>query len=268
MSSSFDEKAVPVFDGSNFLLWQEQMRGFMSLKKLWRHMTTPIPRPAAAGAAQDKWDENEEEAIGALILKIAPTMRAGIFVVAKNTSALLWTTITTNFARQGIAGPYQDFRAAMRVKIGTSNPAKDMTRLQTHFDRLTMNNAAVPGYIQGMMLMDALPDVWDHICDAVLTEFNRKGGSRADQTHIADRLSAVKRKGKSPQFSKQKGTNDYRPATDEAGPSNPQKRRRNRPNRGKTSSGSHQHSHVASMADMQQELDGRPLYNRFLHMQL
>jgi hypothetical protein len=142
MSSNIDEKSVPVFDGSNFLLWQEQMRGFMSFKKLWRHMTTPITRPVAAGAAQDKWDENDEEAIGALILKIAPTMRAGIFVAANNTSALLWAAITTNFASQGIAGPYQDFRAAMHIKIGTSNPARDMTCLQTHFDRLTANNAA------------------------------------------------------------------------------------------------------------------------------
>jgi hypothetical protein len=175
----------------------------------------------------------------------------------------------------------------MRCKVGTQNPARDITRLQTHFDRLAAANAAVPAYIQGMMLLDALPDSWDNIGaayvqatttvvgvsfdtirGAVLTEFNRQGGTKADRTHIADNLSAVKRKGKSPQFSNQRKTNDHHPASDEAGPSNPQKRRRNRPNRGKTSSGSHQHLHVASMADMQQELDNHPLYSRFLDMQL
>jgi hypothetical protein len=254
------------------------MKGFFQSRRLWRIVSGATAAPAAflpavgpaapaANPALDSWLAADKEAQGILVLKIAASLRTGIFVAANNTAAAIWTAIQARFAQQGIAGPYQDFRAAMRCKVGTQNPARDITRLQTHFDRLAASNAAVSAYIQGMMLLDALPYSWDNIgaayvqatttvagvsfdtiCGAILTESNRQGGTKADRTHIADRLSAVKRKGKSPQFSNQKKTNDHRPASDEAGPSNPQKRRRNRPNRGKTSSASHQHSHVASMA--------------------
>ena len=80
-----------------------------------------------------------------------------------------------------------------------------------------------------------------------MAESNHSGGSRNDQTHIADNISAVKRKGKSPHFSKQQGTNKYEPASSEAGPSNPKRNRRNCANRGKKPQGdSHHHSHLAS----------------------
>ena len=67
---------------------------------------------------------------------------------------------------------------------------------------------------------------------AILAEFDHRGGSRQpDQTHIADKLSAKKRKGKTPQFKQQRGTNHQSTADDQAGPSS-NKRRCNCPNRG------------------------------------
>ena len=44
-----------------------------------------------------------------------------------------------------------------------SNPAKDITCLQTHFERLSANNAPVSAYEQGMILLSAIPDKWDHV---------------------------------------------------------------------------------------------------------
>jgi hypothetical protein len=76
----------------------------------------------------------------------------------------------------------------------------------------------------------------------------------ADQTHIADKISAVKRKGKSPHFSKQQGTNKYELALSEAGPSNTKRNRKNCAHRGKKPQGDQSHhSYLASWLEMNVE---------------
>ena len=152
-----------------------------------------------------------------------------------------------------------------------------------HFERLTANNAAVSAFGQGMMLLSAIPDEWDHVAayyiqmcpgvanvsfnniqKAILAEFNRSGGSRNDQTHVADKISAIKRKGKPPHFSKQKGANNSS-ANDEAGPSSSKRRRDHKGQGNKPQGASHHHSHIASMAMegsatvQRQTADSRPM---------
>ena len=146
-----------------------------------------------------------------------------------------------------------------------SNPAKDITRLQTHFECLSANNAPVSAYEQGMILLSAIPDEWDHVATyyvqtctsvanmsfdaiqkAILAEFDCSSGSHPDQSHVADKISTIKRKGKLPHFSKQKGA-DSLSANNDAGPSSSKKRCERK--KGKKAQGySHHQSHVASMA--------------------
>ena len=190
-------------------------------------------------------------------------MRAAVLTAANTTSALVWTAITTTWSWTGISAIYQDYKAAIRIRIGMSNPAKDITRLQTHFERLSANNAPVSAYEQGMILLSAIPDEWDHVAayyvqtctsvanmsfdairKAILAEFDHSGGSRPDQTHVADKISAIKRKGKAPKFSKQKGA-DSSSANNDDGPSS-SKKRCDRKKAKKANS--HHQSHVASMA--------------------
>jgi len=236
------DKVVPVFDGSNFLEWDAQMKGYLQMKGWWRIVEGTTTRPAAAGAGQDAWDLADMQANGCLTLKLAHSMRTG---TAGATSHITWTALQTAFARTGVSAVYQDFKAAMRCKVSTHNPARDITKLFTHLERLRANTVVIPDYVQGMMLLNAIPEEWDHVAayyvqttaaianvsftairTAILAEHDRSGGTRQNQTHIADKISAVKRKGKNPQFSKQKGSNSYEPASNEAGPSNPKRNRR------------------------------------------
>ena len=116
-----------------------------------------------------------------------------------------------------------------------------------------------------MILLSVILDEWDHVATyyvqtctsvanmlfdvirkAILAEFNCSGGSRPDQTHVADKISAIKRKGKPPHFFKQKGA-DSLSATNDAGPSSSKKRCECK--KGKKPQGnSHHQSHFASMA--------------------
>jgi hypothetical protein len=93
-SNTFDEKSVTVFDGSNFLLWSDQMKGFLQSRRLWRIVSGALVAPAAVAAglanpALDSWLAADEEAQGILVLKIAASLRTGIFVAANNTAAMI-----------------------------------------------------------------------------------------------------------------------------------------------------------------------------------
>ena len=89
---------------------------------------------------------------------------------------------------------------------------------------------------------------FDAICKAILAEFDCSGGSCPDQTHVADKISAIKRKGKPPHFSKQKGA-DSSSVTNDAGLSS-SKKRCDRKKDKKPQGNSHHQSHFASMAMM------------------
>ena len=90
-------------------------------------------------------------------------MRAAVLTVASMTSALVWTAITMTWSRIGISTIYQDYKAAIQIRVGMSNPAKDITHFQTHFECLLVNNAPVSAYEQGMILLSVIPDEWDHV---------------------------------------------------------------------------------------------------------
>ena len=148
--------AIPIFDGSNYNVWVDQMKFWLQSQNLWRIVNGTIPRPTVGPGprpvtAQDTavWDNKDEAAFGAISLRIAHHMRAAVLTAANTTSALVWTAITTTWSRTGISAIYQDYKATIRIRVGMSNPAKDITRLQTHFEHLLANNAPVSAYEQG-----------------------------------------------------------------------------------------------------------------------
>ena len=118
-----------------------------------------------------------------------------------------------------------------------------------------------------MILLSAIPDEWDHVAayymqtctsvvnvsfdvirKAILAEFDHSGGSCPDQSHVVDKISAIKWKGKAPKFSKQKGA-DSSSANNDDGPSSSKKRHDHKKAK-KAQGNSHHQSHVASMAMM------------------
>ena len=112
---------IPIFDGSNFFEWEAQMTGYFQVKNLWRIVngTRTLLVAGTAGATQqdvNTWLDQDEMARGLLTLKIAFNLRAGQIGA---TAATTWQNVTTNFGRTSVAAIYQDFKAAMRMRVGT-----------------------------------------------------------------------------------------------------------------------------------------------------
>ena len=75
--------AVPIFDGSNYNVWVDQMKFWLQSQNLWRIVNRTIPRPTVSlgpppVTAQDAavWDDKDEAAFGAISLRIAHHMWA------------------------------------------------------------------------------------------------------------------------------------------------------------------------------------------------
>ena len=243
--SSNSINTVPVFAGANFRTWQQQMGDFLHYQKLWRivsgQVTRPVGNTPADLVAQSAWDEADEQAQGILGLRLSMNLRTHLGA----TSALSWTTLNNAFGQPGVATIYADLQAALHVKIsGAQNPQVEMQRLLTLFERLRANGMQISDPIQGMMTLCALPAKWDNVAmvyvqgvnalanvtfasvrDAIMAEYER---TACPSTLAAQKISAVKRKGKSPQFREQTQTNKFVPKASGDAPSGeaPKKKRR------------------------------------------
>ena len=148
--SSNGINAIPVFSSANFRTWKQQMGDFLKYQKLWRVVSGAVTRPVgntpADLAAQEAWDEVDEQAQGILGLRISPNLRTHLGA----TSALSWTALENAFGQPGIATIYADLQAALHVKIsGGQNPQVEMQRLLTLFERLRANGMAISDPIRG-----------------------------------------------------------------------------------------------------------------------
>ena len=104
------------------------------------------------------------------------------------------------------------------------NPEIRIQRLWTILEHLRTNGCVISDYLQGMLLLKAIPREWDTVAqmycngmqmtnvtfsgvhDAIMAEFERT--ARPGQlAHQADKISAVKCKGLSPCFNEQRNHN-------------------------------------------------------------
>jgi gag-polypeptide of LTR copia-type len=164
-------------------------------------------------------DEADEQAQGVLGLRLSTNLCTHLGATAHAS----WVALDNAFGQPEISSIYTDLQAALHVKIsGGQNLQVEMQRLLTLFERLCANGMAISNPIQGMMLLNALPPKWDNVSmvylqgqnvlanvtfaavrDAIMAEFER---TSCPSSLAVQKISAVKRKGKSPTFKEQTRT--------------------------------------------------------------
>ena len=140
------------------------MTAFLQSQDLWhianRTWTNPTLDATSSNQGElDAWDLKDEICNGQITLHLVQNVHTNIVGA---TTATTWANLQVQFTSGGISSIYQDFKAAMAMKIGTSNPAKDMTTLFTYLEHHQANQVVIP-YIQGMMLLNMIPNKWDHV---------------------------------------------------------------------------------------------------------
>ena len=136
------------------------MMAFLQSQGLWHiangtWVCATLNATAANQGKLDAWDLKDEICNGQITLQLVKNVCNGIVGMIAVTTQ---TNLQTQFVSEGLSSIYQDFKAAMAVKIAMSNPVKDMTNLYTYLECLQANQVVIPEYIQGMMLLNAIPN--------------------------------------------------------------------------------------------------------------
>ena len=150
---------VPILDGTNYREWATQMRAYLRSVGLWLIVsgTTMVPTDPAELA---KWTLSDSMANGAIELRCSLNIRDLIAA----TSAATWTALSTAFGATGVSHLFRDFKAVTQFRFsGTQHPAAEISRFNTHNQRLVVSGVTLNGYILGMLLLGALPSKWDHL---------------------------------------------------------------------------------------------------------
>ena len=201
MSSNKDlTSLVPIFNGAEFRMWKERMSDFLGSQCLFGYASGTRTRPAgntpADLAAQADWDKVNHQIISLIALRLSPNLRT------HSTAALTWMPHFTSV--------FKDFEEVLKIKLQVGhNPQVEIQKIWTILERIQANGCTLTDYIQGMILLHAIPAQWDNIasmycngmtqanvsfndiCQAIMAEFEHT--TRPSQlAHHADKISAMK----------------------------------------------------------------------------
>jgi hypothetical protein len=238
MSSKDIASHIPMFIGQDFHTWLERMTDYLGAQRLLGYALgqrlRPVPANVAAPTqaeltAMADWDEVDLQVRSMISMRLSSNLRTLI----GTTSAATWTNLNQCYGVPHFTGIYKDYELAHSIKLVTGeNPEVRIQKIWTILERLWVNGCNLNPYLEGMLLLKAIPKEWDTIAqiycngmqmanvtfdgvqDAIMAEFERTARP-AQLAHQADKISAVKRKNASPRFKEQrKNSSAPRPATD------------------------------------------------------
>ncbi|GLB43949.1 hypothetical protein LshimejAT787_1501330 [Lyophyllum shimeji] len=203
---------VPVFDGTNYVLWASNMSDVLRAQGLWQIVAgndpkpeeldstqTPAPTAAAIGEREKErlaWDKEDDKAVRMIRCRLSEGVKQQI----------------------AVGDSSEDQWNKSKLYLGRLNPDPEISKLVVLFERLTANSIELPEFVKAMILLVAIPQKWDTVPatliqnktvenltlsvvrEAIMAEYHRRSTSNA---HTANKISAVKRKGKAPAWQKQ-----------------------------------------------------------------
>jgi hypothetical protein len=237
MSSKDIASHVSIFVGQDLWSWKEQMMDYLGAQRLLGYALGQCQRPVAANVAQPTqaklmaqadWDKIYFQVKSMISRRLSANLRTHI----GTTSAAMWTSLEQCYGISHFTGIYKDYELAHSIRLTTGeNPEIWIQKIWTILERLWVNGCVLSNYLQGMLLLKAIPKEWDTVAqlycngmqmanitfdgvqDAIMAEFEHIAHP-AQLAHHADKISAIKRKGQSPCFKEQrKSTSALCPAT-------------------------------------------------------
>jgi len=217
---------------------------------------------AAYLVAKKDWDEKNAKAQGILTLRMAPSIR----VHKQSTPHGTWDTLKRVFGKESVPAIFGDFKALIQMRLSGGNPVEEMAHYLAHVEHLSENGMDLPKGLVAMILLSAIPAKWDHlafilkdetdvagldvdeICQALQAEWDQ----HAHPQPLANRLTAVKRKGPGPSYQKQGSSSQPQRQVEQQAQHAEKKRRTrrggNKKQKGQQQQHQHGHSHIASSA--------------------
>jgi hypothetical protein len=238
MSSKDIASHVPMFVSQDFRTWLEKMMDYLGSQRLLGYVLGQCQRLVAANVAQPTqaelvamadWNEIDLQVKSMISMRLSTNLRTLIGTM----SVATWTNLDQCYSVPHFTGIYKDYELIHSIRLTTGeNPEIRIQKIWTILECLRANKCVLSNYLQGMLLLKAIPKEWDTIAqmycngmqmanitfngvwDAIMAEFEQTARP-AQLAHQADKISAVKRKGQSPRFKEQRTLNSApHPATE------------------------------------------------------
>ena len=239
MSSKEVTQFVPLFNTADYHAWKERMGDFLGSQHMLGFINGNRPHPveanakqptAAKTAAQAQWEDDNLQVKSLIALRLSPNLHIHLGTTAQGT----WESLENTF---GVSHFTMDFHLLQEVMKATlwvdQNPQVEIQHIWTLLERIRTAGMNLDNYLQVMLLLSAIPKEWDCIASMYCKDMTRQQASfdgvrtaimaeyeqiahPSQLAHTANRLSAVKWKGKSPQLKEQKGNSAPKPSADDA----------------------------------------------------
>ncbi|TFK19208.1 hypothetical protein FA15DRAFT_727066 [Coprinopsis marcescibilis] len=189
---------VPVLTGNNWIQWSDMMKAYLQSQGLWLYIEgaikIPEDAPSTANAAEKllrqnqilEWHKADQMAVGAITLKIAPSLK---------------------------------------TYIGEETLMKEFSELDTIIGQVKANKIEMPEYVTTLMVLQTLPKKFKVVAQTFLQDNQMKDSATLDILKkkvilewerqsklkaLANWISTVKPKGQNPTYQNQKGSS-HRP---------------------------------------------------------
>ena len=184
----------------------------------------------AEQAAQAEWDKIDLQVKSLIVLRLSPNLCTHL----GNTAEKTWDSLENTFGVSHFTMDFRLLQEVMKAKLHVGqNPQVEIQHIWTLLERIHTAGMNLDNYLQVMLLLSAIPCEWDNIASmyckdmtrawtlfdgvhtAIMAEYEWTA-CPSQLAHHAEKISAVKCKGKSPQFKEQRCHSAPKPSADDA----------------------------------------------------
>jgi hypothetical protein len=169
MSSKDIASHVPMFVGQDFRFWKESMTDYLGAQRLLGYAFGQRQRPVAANAAQPTqaelvaiadWDEIDLQVNSMISMRLSTNLRTLIGTM----SAVMWMNLEQCYGVLHFTGIYKDYELIHSIRLTTGeNSEIRIQKIWTILECLWANGCVLSNYLQGMLLLKAIPKEWDTV---------------------------------------------------------------------------------------------------------
>jgi hypothetical protein len=195
---------VPVFDGTNYLVWSRAMKAYLQSQGLFGYtdgsLTIPVSIPAVAAspvvpatattpafaaitavAAYDptpaevlSWKKSNDMAMGAIILRLSPSIQQ---LITQVTAEDLWTHLTDIYDKDSLSTVYKDWKEVQNTRFNsTQHPGPVFEKLDVAYSRLNgvylkgLTTLTIQPQLQALMTLASLSKEWEEIVTIITSQ--------------------------------------------------------------------------------------------------
>ena len=251
MSSKEVTQLVPLFTGADYRAWKERMGDSLGSQHMLGFINGNWQRPVEANPANPttaerqaiaQWEDDDTQVKSYIASRLSPNLHTHVGVTAQET----WESLENTFRVSHFTTDFHLLQEVMKAKLHVvQNPQVEIQRIWTLLERIHVAGMKLDNYLQAMLLLSTIPQEWGCITSmyckdmtrqratfkgvhsAIMAEYERIA-CPSQLAHTANKLSAVKCKGKSPQFKEQRHYSAPKLSTDDApsGSSNKKQKQR------------------------------------------